>query len=230
MRKFLVIFSFVFLTLHLSGFSQIVVKIDSVTYEKAKYLKGDLARFLSQNAKYPIYKQVNSYDNSQGDVIYSFVINKTGKLENLQLESSTEYTLEESAKEVLKKLDEKWIPTKINHIPIDKKYKIIFRFRLYLDAQPPEYKEEIESLVKRHKYDKAIKLYDKQIYYNTFDFELFAERSKLKEKSGDKIGAIEDYKWADKLNDEYMTVVNVIAVGITNDFVRSQGSTFWTKQ
>jgi TonB family protein len=235
MRRFVVIFSFVFSTLHLCGFSQTVVKIDSVVYEKAKYLKGDLARFLCQNAKYPIYKSVNSYDNSQGDVIYSFVINKNGKLENLQLESSTQYTLDESAKEALKKLDEKWSPTKINHIPVDKKYKIIFRFRSYLDAQPPEYKEKIESLVKRHKYDKAIKLYDEQIFYNSCDFELFAERSKLKEKSGDKIGAIEDYKWSDRLSDEYMTVVNVIAVGITNDFVKptistSAGSTFWTKQ
>ena len=78
-------------------------------------------------------------------------------------------------------------------------------------------------------------MYDEQIFYNSCDFELFAERSKLKEKSGDKIGAIEDYKWSDRLSDEYMTVVNVIAVGITNDFVKptistSAGSTFWTKQ
>jgi hypothetical protein len=227
MRKFLMLFVIGFLTLNLSGFSQTKVKIDSVAYEKAKYLKGDLARFLSKNAKYPIYIHGNSYDGSQGDVIYSFVINKTGKLENLQLESSTKNLLTECAFGALTKMDTLWSPTRINHIAVDKNYQVIFRFRLYFDIKPPAYKKQIAGLVKRHQYDKAIKLFDEQIYYNPYDFELFAERSKLKEKSGDKIGAIEDYKWADKLNDEYMTVVNVIAVGIT---FRSVGPTFWTKQ
>jgi tetratricopeptide (TPR) repeat protein len=218
MRKILMLFVIGFLTLNLSGFSQTVVKIDSVAYEKAKYLKEDLARFLAKNTRYPISKKFYWDDkyNQEGDVIFSFVINKNSELENLTLESSTENILAECAIEALKKLDKKWSPTKINHISIDKKYKIIFRFRSFLDSKPPVYEKEIASLVKRHQYDKAIKLYDEQIYFNPCDFELFAERSKLKGKSGDKIGTIEDYKWADKLNDEYMSVVNVFVVGTTS--------------
>ena len=61
--------------LHLSGFSQTVVKTDSAAYAKAKYLKEDLTGFLLKNTRYP---RGSMGENSQGDVIYSFVINKDG--------------------------------------------------------------------------------------------------------------------------------------------------------
>ena len=73
-------------------------------------------------------------------------------------------------------------------------------------------------------------MYDEQIYFNPCDFELFAERSKLKEKSGDKIGAIEDYKWADNLNDEYMSVINVFVVGTTLTSRVSESAINWVNR
>ena len=218
MRKFVVVFAFVFLTLHLSVYSQKVVKINSVDYEKARYLKEDLKKFLSGKTRYPIIKMatnVNFKDNIEGEVIYSFLINKNGNLADLILESTNANILSDRALEALMKMDNSWSPTKINHIAVDKKYKIIFRFRSYLDTEPLEYKKLIAGFVKKQKYDKAIKLYDEQINNNPFDFELFTERSKLKELVGDKTGAILDYNAANDLNNEFMSVVNVIVVGVT---------------
>ena len=210
MRNFLVIFSFVFLTLHLSGFSQTIVKTDSAAYEKAKYLKEDLTTFLSNSTRYP---RGLMGENSQGDVIYSFVINKDGQLENLLLESSPDNILSVSTYEALQKMENKWSPTKLNNVAIDRKYTVVFRYRSYLNTKPTEYKSGIASYVKKQKYDKAIKLYDEQISENQYDCELFAERAKLKELVGDKAGAIQDNKIADKLNVDIMAVVNLLMVG-----------------
>lgn len=198
--------------LHLSGFSQTVVKTDSAAYAKAKYLKEDLTGFLLKNTRYP---RGSMGENSQGDVIYSFVINKDGQLENLLLESSPDNILSVSTYEVLQKMENKWSPTKLNNVAIDRKYTVVFRYRSYLNSKPTEYKSGIASFVKKQKYDKAIKLYDEQISENQYDCELFAERAKLKELIGDKAGAIQDNKIADKLNVEIMSVVNLILVRST---------------
>ena len=224
MRKFVV--AFAFLTLSLSVYSQKVVKLDSVSYEKAKYLKEDLTRFLSKNTRYPITKLSTSdrfKDNCEGDVMYSFVINKNGQLVDLLLENSTDNILSDRAYEALNKMNNNWSPTKINRIAVDKKYKILFRFRSYLDSKPLEYKKQIAGFVKKQNYGKAIKLYDEQIYYNPCDFELFTKRSKLKELAGDKVGAIQDFNTANELNEEFMSVVNVIVVGVTVDKRESRG-------
>jgi tetratricopeptide (TPR) repeat protein len=120
-------------------------------------------------------------------------------------------------------MENKWSPAKINDVAIDKKYTVIFRYRSYLNTEPTEYKSGIASYVKKQKYDKAIKLYDEQISENQYDFELFTERAKLKELVGDKAGAIQDNKIADKLNVEIMSVVNLIMVGVTR-VVRTVGN------
>ena len=212
MRKNFVFFVIGFLTLTLSGFSQTVLKTDAVPYEKAKYLKEDLNKFLLKNTRYPMGRMGN---NSEGDVIYSFVINKNGQLENMLLEGSPDNVLSVSTYEALQKMDNNWSPARLNNNAIDKKYTVIFRYRSYLNTKPTEYKSRIESFVKKQKYDKAIKLYDEQIGENGYDFELFAERSKLKELAGDKAGALQDNIIANKINADIMTVVNVISIGVT---------------
>lgn len=221
MRKFVVGFIVVFITLHFSGFSQAVIHIDSMSYEKAKYLKKDLTSFLLKNTRYPNdrsyekYPNDRSYENIEGDVIYSFVITKEGKLENLVLESSPDNLLTISSYDAMKKMENRWSPTKLNNVAIDKKYTIIFRYLTYLDHIPVLYKKEITRLINNQAYDKAIRLYDDQIYYNPYDAELYTQRSELKMHSGDKYGEIEDFKMANKLNDEIMSVVNVV-VAINN--------------
>lgn len=196
--------------LTLTGFSQTVVKTDSTTYEKARYLKEDLGKFLSKNVRYP---KGNSGNIPEGEVIYSFVINKNGKLENLQLEDSQDSLLSKSAYAAMIKLDNSWSPAKVNQVDIDKDYTIVFRYRLYANDKTTEYKMEIAKLVKKQKYDLAIKLYDVAISENQYDFKLLAERSKLKDLVGDKEGAIRDLNMADKLNADIMLVVNVVTYG-----------------
>jgi hypothetical protein len=50
---------------------------------------------------------------------------------------------------------------------------------------------------------------------NKYDFELFESRSKVKEILGDTEGAKNDQLISLKLNDEIMSVIDVIGIGVT---------------
>lgn len=196
--------------MNLSVFCQTILKADTTSNKKAKYLKEDLTKFLIKNTRYPKDKTGNF---SEGDVVYSFIVNKNGQLENLQLEDSPDNLFSESTHEALIKLDQSWSPAKINHVLTDKSYTIVFRYRVYSNDKNAEYKSQIAGFVKRQKFDQAIKLLDIQISENPYDFKLLRERAKLKDLVGDKEGAIEDYNLYDKLNADIMLVVNVVSYG-----------------
>ena len=86
--------------------SQVVQKPDSIIkYEKAKYLREDLNKFLSTNTGYPYTEMMNE---TIGDVVFSFIINKNGKLENLALIDSDNASLLSSSMNAINSLDGEW--------------------------------------------------------------------------------------------------------------------------
>ncbi len=113
---------------------QIVQKPDSIIkYDKAKYLKQDLNKFLSTHTEYP-FTEMTSMIN--GDVVYSFIINRNGRLESLALKDYTNASFLNSSRNAINSLDGEWSPAKLNDTPVDKKYVIVFRFRTYEERKP----------------------------------------------------------------------------------------------
>ena len=217
MRKFIVLLSIAFLAIPTIVISQIIPKTDSNTLaEKAKYLKEDLTKFLRNKTNYPMK---GFEDKIEGDVVFSIIIRKDGTLDSLTMLNSANLVLAGNAISVLKLIDNKWSPAKVNDISIDKKYLIIFRYRLYIDTEPIDYKRNAVDLVGKQKYEKAIKVYDKAIKENKYDAELFEARSQLKGKIGDIEGAKQDYATSIKLYGDIMSVVNVVGKGVTRKTV-----------
>ena len=192
--------------------SQIVQKSDSIVkYEKARYLKQDLNKFLILKTLYPTSELTSMIT---GDVVFSFIINKNGKLENLALKDFDNAFFLNSSKNAIELLDGEWSPAKLNDSPVDMKYLIVFRFRTSLERKPYDYKGQSRNLIVKQKYERALKTLNSGIEDNKYDYELYELRSKVKEMLGDKEGAKNDQLNSLKLKVEIMSIVDVTAIAV----------------
>src|ERR1035437_1598188 len=181
MRKYLILLTLLFLTFSSFVNSQTISKSDSIFFkEEVTYLKEDLSKFLRYKFIYPR----EGFENKiEGDVIFSIEIKKDGSSTGPILISSDDNVLTFNTAIVLNLIENKWNPAKMNDIPIDKKYLIVVRYRLYINTEPTDYKRKALDLIRKQKYDKAIKIYDKAIKENQYSFELLIARSQLKAKN-----------------------------------------------
>jgi len=204
----------IFLIFNMSVNCQTVKQIDSISiFEKARYPKEDLTKFLIKQTVYPKEAIINDI---QGDVVLSFIVKKNGKLDSLSVMSSSNSSLSAWSLVAFTSIEGNWIPCKINNTPIDKKYIVVFRFRRYLNIQPPAYESNAEKYFKDKKYEKALKLYDKAIKDNEYASQLFKARSVVKKILGDEAGSQQDHIRSINLQQEIMSVVDIIVRGSTN--------------
>lgn len=217
MKRRLILCVIALLTLNLIVQSQTIQKSDSVVINgKARYLKGDLKILLARNANYPTEQLSPTLGASgEGDVILSLVIHSSGKADILSIVSSPDKSFSASSIFAFNKLEEEWSPARISNEPVDKNYLIVFRYRKYFNIQPYDYKGRIEHFMSKQKYKEALRLLSNAINDNKYDWELFASRSKVKQILGDAEGAKSDELTAAKLDDEILSVVDVVAIGVT---------------
>jgi len=180
--------------------------------ENAQYLKEDLTKLLQKNIKYPIEALKNKI---QGDVILSINIDKNGNMNSLNIISSPSEILSSSSLASFNHVENEWSPCKVNGNPVSKNYLIVFRYKFYLNTQPPEYKKRAEKFVKKQKYEKALKYYNNAITENQFNYELFESRSKLNKILGDTEGAKNDSQQSDRLKNKIISLVDIAAIGQT---------------
>lgn len=217
LRKRLGIFCLLFFCLNLIVLSTTIQKSDSlVNSSKAKYLKGDLMALLAKNTNYPTDQlQSNMGGSGEGDVILSLTIHKDGKSEFLKIVSSPDKSFSASSIIAFSKLADEWSPAKISNESVDKNYLIVFRYRKYMDTQPIDYTGRIEKYLSKQKYKEALRLLNNAINDNKYDQKLFESRSKVKQLLGDIEGAKTDEVTANKLNDEFLSLVTVQVFGRT---------------
>lgn len=208
-RTFLVLASF---TIFMYSNCQIVQKPDSIIkYEKAKYLKQDLNKFLSTHTEYP-YIEMTSMIN--GDVVFSFIITRKGTFESLALMDYPNASFLNSSKNAINSLDGEWSPAKLNDAPVDMKFLIVFKFRVYIDTKPFDCKAKGRDLFEKQKYERALKTLNSGIEDNKYDYEFFELRSKVKEILGDYEGAKNDQINSLRLKYEVLSIIDVTVIGV----------------
>jgi hypothetical protein len=195
----------------LTGFSAKSQSGDPIT-QKASFNGADLTAYLSKSALYP---QSCLAGNIQGDVVLAFNITKDGTLDGMLLVSSPDQALTLSAVAALTSLEKSWKPTLINDVPVTKKYLTVFRYRMYMNSAPIDYRKEIKRLMEKEKYDKALKVCNTAIKDNKYDFQLYKYRSQVKEKLGDTEGSEKDRLTSVGINDQVMVVINIDVRGVT---------------
>ena len=223
MKKTMILFLFTFLGFSINLKCQTLQIPDTVkSNTKAEYLRGDVTKFLQENTKYPIGALENKIE---GNVVILFDILKEGKMDKLKVLSSPDILLSTSSMASLNNIKDGWSPCIINGKPIDKEYCIVFKFRMYMDTQPTNVAKEIEKLIKKQKYEKALKYIDKEIKENPFDYRLFDARSKINELLGDNDSAKKDSEQYIKLKNEVISIADVMAIGRSRVETRTETRT-----
>lgn len=172
--------------------------------------KDEINIFLMKNTVYPM-KCLKS--GIAGDVVFSLTINKAGLLDSLALVISPNESLTTNSFESLIKLAKKWRPVNNDSIEIDKKYVIVFRYRIFMDNVPPDYFDRAKKSIAKQKYEKALKLLDKAVENNIYERQFYLARSEVKKKLGDEKGVAEDLSVVKRLDNNILSIVNIIAIG-----------------
>lgn len=215
MKKRLII-AMTYLSLALIVNGQQDHKPDSIMpNKKAVNAFGEVSKLLAKNANYPVDQLGPNVSGSEGDVILSLVIRKSGKSDSLTIVSSVGKSFSTSALVAFSKLPDEWKPAIINNEPVDKRYLIVFRFRKYLDTQPYDHKGKIAQLLSREKYKEALKQLNRAINDNKYDSELFDSRSRVRQILGDVEGATADKLASIRLSEEILSLVEVRVMGIS---------------
>jgi hypothetical protein len=210
----------------LNSNSQVPQKPDSaIKYEKAEYLNGDLVKYLTNRTKYPQEEMINQVN---GDVIFTFTITKDGKLEDLALKNYPNSELLNSSRIAMNSLYMEWKPAMLNDTAVERKYSIVFRFRVYANSRPVDCKPQVRKLFAKQKYDRALKIINSAIADNKYDHELYELSSKIKMSLGDKDGSMTDLSMADNLKDEMMGIIDVAVMYVTRIVKLEQTNTVTT--
>lgn len=214
-KRLIIAVTFLSLTLVVNG--QQDHKTDSILpNKKAVNAFGEVTALLAKNANFPVDQLGPNVSGSEGDVILSLVIGKSGKSDSLTIVSSAGKSFSTSAIVAFSKLPDEWKPAISNNEPVDKRYLIVFRFRKYLDTQPYDYKGKIAQLLSREKYKEALKQLNRAINDNKYDSELFDSRSRVKQILGDVEGATADKLASVQLSEGILSLVEVKVMGISS--------------
>lgn len=195
----------------LSANGQTDTNQDTIVIEKASFHKDKLGEYLSKNLVYPMEAIER---NIQGDVVLSMVITKAGKMEKIVKVNSPNMLLLSNSLDLLEPLGNGWTPAKENGIAIDKSYRFVLRYRLLVNSTPINYGEQIEGLIKKQKYERALKISNQAIKDNMYEHTYYELRAEVKELLGDTAGAKADKLAASSLNNDIMLTVNIIAYGV----------------
>lgn len=88
--------------------------------------EGELAKYLSNNIKYPVICQEN---NIQGQVVVQFVVSTTGIITDLKVVKGADKYLDAEAIRVLK-LMPRWLPGKQGGVPVNVRFFVPVTFKL----------------------------------------------------------------------------------------------------
>ena len=155
--------------------SQTVMKDSSaVKFEKAQIKNSKISDFFNQYVGFPPDLLPGS-DNQ--NVVISFIIQKDGQIDSVSIIKNPSKSATNTSLTVLEKSVGHWIPTKINSVPVDKKYYASFKFMF-----SNEYSNQIRkatNLIKKGENEKALKLINEAFNFNEFDIELYLLRSQI---------------------------------------------------
>ena len=107
----------------------VVEEIFVTAEEMPTFQGGDLSKFrnwVQSNVKYP---QIALENGIQGNVVIKFVVEKDGKLSNIQVLQSPDKTLADAAVQVLQK-SPKWKPGKQRNKPVRVTYTLPVSFKI----------------------------------------------------------------------------------------------------
>ena len=131
----------------------------------------------------------------------------------LILESTDEIFKTESLK-ALAYLESNWYPELLEDKPRSRNYLLFFKFDTFLNKPSPfEERDQAQKLIKKEKYDKALKLLNKLSEENPYIAQNFELRWEVYRNIGEIENAQKNYLRSKYLKKEFLASVEIYAIG-----------------
>jgi len=174
-------------------------------------------QLLSENVRYP---SKALQDRKEGSVLLSLKINAAGFIDSLFIIESTDEIFKNEALLAVGILESKWSPELLKEKPTDRKYLLFFKFDTFLnEASPNERVKQAEKLIEKEKFKKALKVLDKLIAENPYQVNTHELRWQVNLILSETVEAQKDYLKIKYLEKEFLSVVEVFAIGSTRSGV-----------
>jgi hypothetical protein len=167
-----------------------------------------LTNLIIKNLRYPAQARVN---NEVGIVLISLKIDEKGELDSVfVLENPSELLTSESLRSIAL-LKANWESEMLGNNEFNKKYLMSFQF--LSEGTDPITKEQIEQLIVKEKYEKALAHLNFKTALHPYSYEWLELRSKIYFQLGESVKFQTDYMKAKSLKREILASFVITAFG-----------------
>lgn len=179
--------------------------------------KASITQILSENVRYP---SEGLQTQKKGQVLFSIKINEAGMFDSLIILESSDEIFQAEALRALGYLESNWYPGLLEEKPRSRSYLLFFKFDAFLNERnPSELRDHAKNLIRKEKYDKALKLLNELLAENPYVAETFELRWEVYTNLGEVENAQKDYLRAKYLKKEFLSSVEIFAIGRTRSGV-----------
>ena len=177
-------------------------------FEKASINEGQPEEFFYDIVRFPLNLLSRG---GEFNVLVSFIIKVDGTLDSVKVVSSPDKQASLEALNALEESNGLWNPTKINGVPINKRY--IASFKYVTSTKFSDSKKKVEKLIEKGDYDKALKIINEGLTFNEYDKDLYQLRSVIYKKQNETDLLNNDLQKIEIINKDLL-INMIISVGV----------------
>lgn len=185
-------------------------KRDTVEEFVKSYFNENLYKYFYSRLEYPediVRKGI------QGDVVVSFLIDKKGLLDSIEIIESPHAQMASGVSDLLLETKKKWSPTLKEGQPIAKRYKLIVKYQISSGTPRNAYneiKEKVRYKISASRYKSALRNINKAISKFPYRADLYLIRSEIYRNLEQYENADKDYDKAHQLKQDVIAILGVI--------------------
>jgi tetratricopeptide (TPR) repeat protein len=173
--------------------------------------EASIDQILSERIQYP---SEGLSQRMKGEVLFSVKINREGNFDSLIILESTHAIFQTESLKALAYLESNWYPDLLQEKTLDRRYLIYFKFDTFLnEASPSDLLDRAAQLIRKEKFDKALKVTNKVILELPYSVKAHELRWEVFRNLEQTENAQRDYLKAKYLKKEFLAIVEVFAVG-----------------
>ena len=172
----------------------------------------DLNQFVIENLQFP---KGELSDGNKGRMILSLKINNEGLPDSVFVSQASTETFNAECMRVMELIIQNWRPSFLDDRAAGEEYLLVFSFSAQMGNSGFSDKyAQLERLIKKEKYEKAMALIDQKIEENPFYSDDYLTRSEIHRQMGNNEESQRDYMTARQLKKKILVNAEVTAFGM----------------
>lgn len=173
---------------------------------------GNLNKLVRENFKLP---RADLSDGNKGRVILSLKINDEGQPDSVYLAQASTDSFNAECIRVMELIIQQWEPSFLENRSVGDEYLLVFSFSVQIGNPGfADLKAQLERLMKKEKYEKALDLINQKIEENPFESDDYLTRSEIHRQMGNTEDSQRDYMTARQLKKKVLVNAELSVFGI----------------